>query len=891
MALATEPVAELGLQEQTPTRRKLGFEQIGVASGQLASGVGNLAFALVTARLLDPSGFAHLSVFLGFYLVLSLPATSLSAATAIDPARRNSIQRRMVVGSLFLAACVAGCAPLLSTALNLPTLMVLGLAAAIPAIPPLSVERGRLYGTRRHGRLVASLAAEPAVRLSAGVALAAGTGQVGAAVAVVLGAYAAWRVAGHTPTWRHIPRMTGTGETPAAGWTALSFLLLALLQTQDLVFANVVLPSRQAAAYAALSTLGGAAAFATATIPFVLLPRVVRKDAGSLAVATAVAAALGLAAVGVGAVAPRALSAALFGPRYGSIAGYVVLYLAAMGLLGVGRVLVAYRSATASSASVVVTVAVVAGCQAAAIALWGRSVGTIAATTVGATAALVSGVALEPFMVRAMTRVKAGVTRAAADRTIRTVVAVTLGGLALRFVVIRGIWLDEATSIHQASMSFGAMISNLRDTDVHPPLYYSVLWMTEHLLGNGSLAIRIPSILAGALAIPAAYLAARDLWDKRSGVVAAVITAVAPLLVWYSQEARMYSMFMLEALIAIWGQARVLRYGRNRDWALFVLPSVALVWTEYFGLLQVITQLLVFAAVALTRRGDGGRRLLVGLLASAAMIAALCIPLVSFVWHQFVVNQNAGKGFGTPSQVGLPGQASISVYRVLANIAWMLVGYHSASIMTAIVALWPAGMLLALFLLGRNMIDRTVAVVATAMVPTLILIGIGFSKENLFDVRYISGASVAMVLLLARGLTGAFGSVRFQALGCALIACLMIVSLGDEQLNGSNPRAFDFSGALHYVQAQYRPGDLLVYTPGDLGLVVSYYAADIPSEPLTSVVPAVGAGSKIFVLGSKQLMGAGQPAQLGTTVSRLGKRDRLIGDIAKANVTVWVFRS
>jgi O-antigen/teichoic acid export membrane protein len=891
MAVATEPVAEVELQEPIPSRAKLGVEQIAVAAGQLLSGAGNLAFALIAARLLDPSGFAHLSVFLGFYLVLSLPATSLSAATAIDPARRDSMLKGVTIPSLVAAGGVAASSPWLSQALNLPALMVVGLAAAIPAISPLAVERGRLYGTGRHGRLVASLAAEPALRLSAGVALAAGTGQVGAAVAVAVGAYAAWQVARGRPTRRHVPGLAGSSEPPAAFWTAATFLLLALLQTQDLVFANVILPSRQAGAYAALSTLGGAAAFATATIPFVLLPRAARKDAGSLSVATAIAAALGGAAVAIGALAPRAISVALFGSRYGSIARYVVPYLAAMGLLGVGRVLVAHRSATTSARSMAVIVALVVGCQAAAIVLWGKSVGTIAATTVAATGALVAGVAVQPLVARAIARARIAVAAATADRTTRAVAAITLVGLAVRFIVIRGIWLDEATSIHQASMSFGAMISNLRNTDVHPPLYFSVLWVTEHLIGNASLAIRLPSILAGGAAIPVAYVAARDLWDRRSGLVAAVIASVAPLLVWYSQEARMYSMFMLEALLAIWGQSRVLRYGRTRDWAIFVAPSVALVWTEYFGILQVVTQLAVFAGVAIRRRRDGGRRMLLGLIASTAMIGALCAPVLPFAWHQFLVNQNAGKGFGTPSQVGLPGQQSISVYRVLANVAWMVVGYHSANIMTAIVALWPVGILLALFMLGRNMTDRTVAVLATAVVPTLMLLVIGFFKQNLFDVRYLSGASVAMLLLVARAVTGGFSSIRLQAVGCALLACLMIVSLGDEQLNGSNPRIFDFSGALRDVQAQYKTGDLLVYTPADLGMVVSYYVPNIASEPLSRAIPAAGAGSKIFVLASKELMDPGGPAELGTALSRLDREDHPMGEIKKANVTVWTFRS
>ena len=48
--------------------------------------------------------------------------------------------------------------------------------------------------------------------------------------------------------------------------------------------------------------------------------------------------------------------------------------------------------------------------------------------------------------------------------------AVALAGLVLRLLLVRGIWVDEAISIHQAHMSLSGMLHNLRATDNHPPL-------------------------------------------------------------------------------------------------------------------------------------------------------------------------------------------------------------------------------------------------------------------------------------------------------------------------------------------------------------------------------------------------------------------------------------
>jgi uncharacterized membrane protein len=127
-------------------------------------------------------------------------------------------------------------------------------------------------------------------------------------------------------------------------------------------------------------------------------------------------------------------------------------------------------------------------------------------------------------------------TTARSDLT--AVLVLVMVGFGLRLLVTRSIWLDEAISIRQAQLPFNEMISQLAG-DVHPPLHHAVLWATVRLLGTGELAVRMPSIVAGTLLIPALYGAGRDLYDRRVGLVAATFGTVAPIVIWYSQEARM----------------------------------------------------------------------------------------------------------------------------------------------------------------------------------------------------------------------------------------------------------------------------------------------------------------------------------------------------------------
>jgi uncharacterized membrane protein len=168
--------------------------------------------------------------------------------------------------------------------------------------------------------------------------------------------------------------------------------------------------------------------------------------------------------------------------------------------------------------------------------------------------------------------------------------ALTAAGLAVRLVITRGLWLDEATSVMEARMSFGRMLDALRTTDVHPPGYFTMLWGWVRIFGDGPLSVRMPTILLGAALVPVLYLVGRDLYGRRTGIVAAVFGVVGPQLVWYSQEARMYMPFMLLVTLSVWAQLRALRSGSTRAWLAHGALCAAMLWTQYFTIFVILTQ-------------------------------------------------------------------------------------------------------------------------------------------------------------------------------------------------------------------------------------------------------------------------------------------------------------
>src|SRR4051794_27970478 len=473
--------------------------------------------------------------------------------------------------------------------------------------------------------------------------------------------------------------------------------------------------------------------------------------------------------------------------------------------------------------------------------------------------------------------------------------ALVVIGLAVRIVLMRSIWVDEAISIHQAHMSLGGMLDNLRATDRHPPLHYLILWLTVRLFGDGELAVRGPSILASAALIPVLFVLGREPFDRRTGLVAAGFATVAPLIVWYGQEARMYALFMLLGALALWAQVKVLRDGRTRFWVAYAGVTIALLYTHYFAVIPIAIQQIVFAVAAWKRAkaGHSVRSLLIGTWLTWLALLIAAAPLASFAAEQFSHSQAAGMGFGgAPSAaapLSIPG-SSASLYAILSNFVWAIWGYHANSTMLRIAALWPLLMLLSLALMGQRRSASTRVVLALALGPVVVLLLVGLVKRDLFEVRYFIAAVPMMMLLLARAVAGGPRRRMPAIVATGLLSVTLLIGLADQQINPNNPRAFDFRGALDRIRNEARPGDTVLYAPDYLRDVVGYYSPGVRTEPL-SEAQAHGFPKRghVFLMGSF-LDDPGIAAQVGSGRYSLGRRPHeLIRTIDRERIRIWEY--
>jgi mannosyltransferase len=156
-------------------------------------------------------------------------------------------------------------------------------------------------------------------------------------------------------------------------------------------------------------------------------------------------------------------------------------------------------------------------------------------------------------------------------------IAVTIGGLALRIIWAgrEPLWTDEALTLVIAKWPVEDLL--LRPIDPTPGLYYLLhKWLIPD--GAGIAAVRSISIVAGTLSIPAIYTVGYLAISRRAGLLAASLLALSPVLVDYSQEARVYALELLLVLLSAAGLlAWAHRLGRSGGGAGLTLFGVATV--------------------------------------------------------------------------------------------------------------------------------------------------------------------------------------------------------------------------------------------------------------------------------------------------------------------------
>jgi 4-amino-4-deoxy-L-arabinose transferase-like glycosyltransferase len=388
----------------------------------------------------------------------------------------------------------------------------------------------------------------------------------------------------------------------------------------------------------------------------------------------------------------------------------------------------------------------------------------------------------------------------------------------------KSMWVEEGLSIYRAQLDLPDILSNvilIQDVathDTHPPLYFIVLHFLIGLAGSSEFVIRFLSVAWGVLLVPLSYAFGTRLLERRVGLWMAVIAALSPVYLWYSQEARSYTMlvcltlFSNYSLLRVWQSTSRPRADRKHIalWiAVYLLSTIGSIFTHYGALFILLFQWVTVLALAIWHR----RWWLLALLTTASLVITPLLPFMAGRMQtgaergfRFVVAWEMARDLLNAFSLGM----SVRLDEVfLLDLLFLLIA------------------LLGLVMTARG---RRLAGVGTSLylsgyllVPTLVLYVLSHVKPMYEGVRHLLIISPAYYVLLAAGLDTLSRRFRYVTIAVVLIMAGGVAYSTHNHFFYPGYAKDDLRSAVAYVKADIQPGEIVVLSEPILWPLWEYY--------------------------------------------------------------------
>jgi len=369
---------------------------------------------------------------------------------------------------------------------------------------------------------------------------------------------------------------------------------------------------------------------------------------------------------------------------------------------------------------------------------------------------------------------------------------VVVSGVALLLGLIRlgtpSLWVDEAFTAQAVREHL------LSPEGQYHWLYYAVLTPWALVVGTSELALRLPSVVASAVACALLVVLARPMLGRRVAVAGGLFLATSPFIVQWSQQARAYTFVLAAGVLATLLLLRAIDSGSRAVWA-----SYGLALTLVFVLQPVSALVLVPGHVVL---GVRERKAVLphGLL-------AVCLVLVlGFPWAFFRARQ-------TPVDNWLQRPSPEVATRTLLDISGAL-GVGLALSIIGLVMLWR-----------RDRVGQALWLGTWALAPFVLALVASLVRPVYLD-RYLITAAPAFALLAAVAVF-AF-SWRVAGVLVAVAATATTIGLVHwYSTGGSNWRGEDWREAVRAVERRSSPAGAIVVDPWWAAPAATYYGAHV----------------------------------------------------------------
>lgn len=346
------------------------------------------------------------------------------------------------------------------------------------------------------------------------------------------------------------------------------------------------------------------------------------------------------------------------------------------------------------------------------------------------------------------------------------------------------------------------LLASFTQPGFNGPLYFLMLrgWMS--LLGYSEFALRYFSLICGVISVALIITLGTHLFSRAVGLLAGALLAFSAYQVWYSQEAKMYTLITLLALAAVYFLRRGVEEGKLRFWIGVVVCTTVAMAAHILAALLIPVEVVLFL---LWWPHSRQHRLAGGIALLCVTVPYLPLAVDRLKW----VFQPAETGFarytfgemlsvlGGAYTRGVFSQLDEQIVLIATAMATVvaIVGLVSINIPAQ-----PES--------GRERLLVRLSLIAWALIPTAIIALISINRP-LFTDRYLIWIQPAFYLAVALGLYALWK--LWKPLLVVALSALLIVNTFGIVTQATTPFKSDFRSAAQAIEQQIKPADLVVF--------------------------------------------------------------------------------
>ena len=385
----------------------------------------------------------------------------------------------------------------------------------------------------------------------------------------------------------------------------------------------------------------------------------------------------------------------------------------------------------------------------------------------------------------------------------------------------QSLWRDEMDAIRFAQDSPSALLANFTRAGWNGPLYYLLLRPWLAVAGDSEFALRFFSLLWGVLAVPLTYAVGRRLLAPPPAILASLLVALSPYLVWYSQEGKMYALILALTLLSVYLYVQALERGGFWRWAGHVSVTSLCLYVHVLAALIVPVQALLFIAWWPHYRARWR-----GWLVAMAALTLPYLPLALWEIPTLLSGFTTGHEF-----VPLPRMLN-TLLVAFAQGLWPAGNWLAIAIFVLFVFLLLAGATLSGMEGYRGGVRAVVALLLWLCVPIAGVYLISLKMPIFLD-RYLIWIGPAFYLLIARGVIEV--GRRSRWLAAAILITLVVLNSHGLWWQAHTPIKSDFRAAAAYVRQHRTPDELIIFHISYVRHTFEYYYGD--SSPYADGIP------------------------------------------------------